>query len=69
MLRVCLCLLLSFFKVFEVGSPISISLSYFSLLSVLSTSRDNRDFPVFSATTLFALLCGQVQTAGCVVHG
>ena len=42
------CSCLSFFKVFEVDSPISISRSCFSLLSVLLTSRERRDFPVFS---------------------
>ena len=46
------CSCLSFFKVFEVGSPISISRSCFSQVSVLSTSRDSRDFPVFSPTTV-----------------
>ena len=47
------CSCLSFFKVFEVGSPISIPWSFFSLLSVLLTSRDSRYFPVFSPTSLY----------------
>ena len=67
------CSCLSFSKVFEVDSPISISRSCFSLLFVLFKSRDRRNFPVFSqkrsAWGISILVCGQVQTAGREVHG
>ena len=45
----------------------------FQSIAVVCTSTDNRDFPLFSLTTLclrnLSLLCGQVHTAGNVVHG
>ena len=47
---------LHFFKAFEVGSPISISRSWFSVLSVLSTTTDSRDVPLFSLTTLIIIV-------------